>query len=226
MKHSERLYVGNTQAEVISATCYLSFRNPGTAQFITDIEPKVGQLVAYECGFNGELTRWFTGYVDSYKAVNDNVYSLFCRELSALLRHPMTLFYQHVTLRDILDGLHIKTGLDFVIPEKTYADTPSACITNHGNGYALMDSLGAVFGIDKYTWQQQGDGRIFVGSWQDSIWAKHNLPMPAHLIENAAIDTATFPLVPALRPGAIVNGQRVRNIQLHKDKMVVTWMTK
>ncbi|MEC4728858.1 hypothetical protein HWQ46_25415 [Shewanella sp. D64] len=226
MKHNERLYIGNAESDCISATCYLSFRNPGTASIITDIEPKIGQIMAYECGFNGELTRWFTGYVESYRAINEQTYSIFCRELSAMMRHNMPVFLQHATLEDVLNGLNAKTGLDFVIPDKAYRVTPAPCITNHGNGYSLMDSLGAVFDIDRYVWQQQGNGTVFVGSWDDSLWANKNLPVPTSMIENASMDLATLPLIPALRPGAIVNGQRIRNIQLNKDTMVVTWMTK
>ena len=89
-----------------------------------------------------------------------------------------------------------------------------------------MDNLGLLFNIKKYVWQQQGNGKIFVGSWNDSIWANTNIPVPSDMIENAAIDSATIPLMPALRPGVIINGQRVRNIQQQQSKMTITWMTK
>ncbi|MDD9174510.1 hypothetical protein PVK63_06445 [Aliivibrio sp. S2TY2] len=226
MKLNERLYVGNTPANVISSSCYLSYRNPGAADIVTDVEPSVGQVIAYECGYNNNLVRWFTGYVESFRQVSNGQYSLFSRELSALLRHDLPVFYQHITLTDLLNNISDITGLEFIIPERDYALNSVPYVVNHRQGYALMDSLGQLFNIKKYIWQQQGNGKIFVGSWNDSMWANTNIPIPADMIENATIDSATIPLMPALRPGVIINGQRVRNIQQQQSKMTITWITK
>ncbi|MCD9474077.1 hypothetical protein [Photobacterium phosphoreum] len=226
MKLNERLYLGNQQGVVISAHCYLTYKSPGTAQIVTDIEPKVGQIIAYECGYNNALQRWFTGYIESYKEVNNNEFTLFARELTGLLRHPLPLYYQHITLTGLLEQITDRTGIEFVVPDKDYATAVAPYIINCQQGYALMDNLGSIFGINKYIWQQQGNGKVFVGSWSDSIWANANIPIPANMLTNIGIEGATIAMIPALRPGVIINGQRIRNIELQKDKMTITWITK
>ena len=226
VKLNERLYVGNQEGLVISAHCYLTYKSPGTAQIVTNIEPKVGQIIAYECGYNNELQRWFTGYVESYKEVNCNEFTLFARELTGLLRHSLPLYYQHITLTGLLEKITDKTGIEFVIPEKEYAMAMTPYIVNCQQGYALMDNLGRIFGIKKYIWQQQGNGKVFVGSWYDSMWANTNLPIPANMLTDIGIEGATIPMIPALRPGVIINGQRIRNIELQQNKMTITWITK
>lgn len=226
MKLNQRLYIGKDEAKINDIICNLAYRSPGTATIVTNIEPNMHQVIAYECGYNNTLTRWFMGYVQSYKQVNNDTYSLFCRELSAILRNALPLAMQHKTLTEVLNVVTEITGLQFVIPDQDYAKTPAAYIINHNTGYSLMDSLGDTYSIERYTWQQQGDGRIFVGSWHDSIWNGRDIPIPHHYINKAQIDSAEIPMNPLLRPGVTINGQRVRNIQLHREKMQITWMSK
>lgn len=225
MKLNERLFIGNQEAKPIDVVCNLAYRSPGTATILTNIQPNMKQLVAYECGYNNTLTRWFMGYVESYKQINQGAYSLFCRELSAALRNTLPLAIQHATLTDVLSTVTTITGLQFVTPDNDYVKTPAPYIINHGTGYTLLDDLGDVYGIKKYTWQQQGDGRIFVGSWSDSLWNGRNIPIPHQYLENAQNNSAQIPMNPLLRPGVLINGQRVRNIELHKEKMQIQWMS-
>lgn len=226
MKLVERLYLGDSEAKIIDTVCSLAYRSPGTATILTDRAPNMQQVIAYECGYDNTIIRYFMGYVESYKQINNNVYSLFCRELSAALRQSLPLSIQHVTLRDVLSRITTVTGLQFVIPDQDYTNTPAPHVISQSTGYALMDNLGDVFNIDSYIWQQQGDGRIFVGSWKDSTWNGKNIPVPHQFIENAQINTAQIPMHPTLRPGIMINGQRVRNIELNKTKMQITWMSK
>lgn len=225
MRLTERLYLGKNEVEPVDVLCNLSYRNPGTATVVVKTKPQLKQIVAYELGYDGKLTRYFMGYVESFKEMGDGRYSLFCRELSAFLRHSLPVFAQHWTLAELLASVTSMTGLTFVVPDRDYAKTPAPFIVNHATGYALMDALGDVFGIERYLWQQMGDGRIFVGSWNDSMWAGKVVPVPAQYLKNAQADSAQIPTLPALRPGALVNGVRVRDVELHKEKMQIQWMS-
>lgn len=226
MKLTERLYIGNTEASVISAHCYLTYRTPGAAKIVTDVEPKLNQIIAYECGYNNELQRYFMGYIESYKQVNKNEYSIFSRELTAQLKKDLPVFFQHITLTELLAYITATVGLEFVTPNKAYASNIATYVVNHKSGYALLDRLGELFGIEKYFWQQQGNGKVFVGSWYDSVWSKINMPLPADMMTDVSIKGATIPMIPTLRPGVIINSQRIRNIDLQADKMKLTWMSK
>lgn len=224
MKFNERLYVGNTEAIPMSVMCNLGYRMPGNATIMTNIKPNMKQMVAYECGYDGKMMRYFMGYVESYKQINQEQYSLFCRELIGVLRNPLPISIQHVTLKALLEYVTTITGLEFVLPEADYTNTPAPYVINHSTGFALLDSLGDSFDIAKYVYQQMGDGRVFVGSWLDSLWCDRNIPIAYELISQASINTVEVPCMPMLRPGVMVNGQRVRSIQQNKNKMLLTWM--
>lgn len=226
MKFNERLYLGNQIAEAASVTALLSYRNPGSAQIVTNTQPTMNEVVAYEFGYDNTLARWFMGYVDSYTQLNNGQYSLFCRELTGTFRNPLPVFGQHLTLAELLAKISAKTALTFITPDEDYTRTIAPYICNHGTGYALLDSLGDIFNIKRYMWQQQGDGRIYVGSWDHSFWYGRNIILPYEQIEAASMDAAIIPANPLLRPGVLINGQRVRNIQQNSNKMVITWMTK
>lgn len=226
LKFSERLYIGHPEAELVSASCLLSYQTPGSANIITKTQPTVGSILAYECGYNNKLTRYFTGYIESFREINDNQYSIFARELSGLLRKPLPMTLQHVTLPMVLEHITSITGLQFTVPERDYSTTVAPYVINHSTGYALLDQLGNVFDIERYTWQQLGNGHIFVGSWYDSAWAQTNIPLPTSMFEDLMLNRATIPLLPKLRPGVSLNGQRVRSITTNSSKMVIEWMTK
>lgn len=224
MKFNERLYVGNAEATPMSVMCNLGYRMPGNATIMTNVKPNMKQVIAYECGYDGKMMRYFMGYVESYKQINQGQYSLFCRELVGALRNPLPVSIQHTTLKELLAQVTIMTGLEFVSLDTDYMNTPVPHVINHGTGFALLDSLGDSFDIPKYLWQQMGDGRIFVGSWLDSMWYNRNIPIAYDLISQASINTVEVPCMPQLRPGVMVNGQRVRTIQQNKNKMLLTWM--
>jgi hypothetical protein len=55
VKLNERLYVGNQEGLVISAHCYLTYKSPGTAQIVTNIEPKLRMNVDTITNFSAGL---------------------------------------------------------------------------------------------------------------------------------------------------------------------------
>lgn len=227
MNVNERLYIGNATASVIKASCKLTYRMPGSATFITDVEPNMQQMIAYEFGYNHQLVRWFTGYVESYQETGKNQYTLFCRELVGVFRYRFPVSMQHVTLLSLTKELEVITGLTIMVPNVDYSETPAPHIINLDTGYALLDSLGAAYSINDYFWQQQGDGRLYIGSWKDSAWSKmKNIPLPPEVIKLSGINAIKIPAIPQLRPGVIINNNRVRSIELENSYMVVTWMTK
>ncbi|MFW5487380.1 MAG: hypothetical protein ACNI3A_02995 [Desulfovibrio sp.] len=115
-----------------------------------------------------------------------------------------------------------KTGLFFVVPEQKYATRRVPCFQTLGNGYHGLDSLGAVFGIENYIWQQQADGAVFVGSWNDSRWASRPVEIAEKLFTRVDANGAkVLPAVPTLRPGVRLNEQYLTSLRLAGHEMVV-----
>jgi len=68
------------------------------------------------------------------------------------------------------------------------------------------------------------DGGLYVGSWAHSMFAAKPVDIPAEFSKSQAVgNSMTLPLIQSVRPGARVNGQRLKSIRLENDDMVITW---
>ncbi len=130
---------------------------------------------------------------------------------------------RHPTLMQLLSEVTNKTGLQFVVPEKAYSKSAIPCFYSDGNGYRVMDELGQAFGIDDLFWQQQGNGQIYVGSWQDSHWTNKPTTIPNQLMTNHSGKSVFIPAVPKIRPGVVVNGIRLTGVEFSGTEVKITW---
>lgn len=105
---------------------------------------------------------------------------------------------RHVTIKDILNAVSEKTGLHFVVGKGDYAKQVIPYFYSLGNGFHCLDSIGQSFGIDRFMWQQEASGNIFVGSWTDSHWHEKKLELDNRwLTEFGSGKRANIPAVPA-----------------------------
>jgi hypothetical protein len=228
MKLDRQLNINNTPYHVIEDRVLLDLDAPGRAQFLIDAGDKpvaAKQVVSFTLGYakHDTMQRVFLGFVESVNTV-DKRQKLFCRELSAVLYAPLRLDLRHVTMQEVIADIHTKTGLTFSVGDGAYSSKKVANFYNLGNGYQAMQSMGRVFGIDKYFWQQQGHGVIYAGSWQDSRWADLPIELGGEMFtEHLSNNSAKLVAIPALRPGVKLNGNIVTKVDFSGNQMVVTW---
>jgi hypothetical protein len=170
------------------------------------------------------MQRFFIGLVTDVDYEAKGKVIVFCRELSWALHRPLPLNLRHVSLVDVLAHVESLTGLTFSVPDVAYAKRKVAKFFNVGTGYQALDSIGRVFGIDDYLWQQQA-GKLYVGSWADSRWAKlGNIEIEEALFASKqAKGMAKIAVLPQLRPGQLVNGVRLKSVQLQNSFMDLEW---
>ncbi|BFM20525.1 hypothetical protein R50076_15740 [Gilvimarinus japonicus] len=173
------------------------------------------------------LHRYFIGYVENSMTTNVNVQRLMCRELTGVLDRITPFNLRHVSLLKVLKILSELTALKFVIPEKANVYL-APYFYSWGGGYHVMDSIGRIFGFEKFMWQAQGDGRVFVGPWSDSYWSNKPVELGAQaLTDHGYVNQAKVPAIPLLRPGAhlVQDGKRliVSQVQLAGSYMNITW---
>lgn len=228
MKLDRQLNINNVAYNVIEDRVLLDLDAPGRAQFVIDAGDKpvaAKQIVSFTLGYakHDTLQRLFLGFIEIVNTM-DRRQKLFCRELSAVLYAPLRLDLRHVTMQDVIADIHTKTGLTFSVGDGAYSSLKVANFYNLGNGYQAMQSMGRVFGIEKYFWQQQGHGVIYAGSWQDSRWADLPIDVPAEMFtEHLSNNSARLVAIPALRPGVLMNGNIVTKVDFSGNKMDVTW---
>ncbi|OTA20164.1 protein phage [Xenorhabdus beddingii] len=228
MKPLNRLYLSNDEIPLVDANLMLELSSCGrgfiTAETTTDY---TGKLVRLDVGYTDLLLRWFTGYVERSQPAQNGYQRLFVRELVGVFDRPWPCSFQHPTLRQMVDWLQAQSGLTFTLPDAPYTDTPVPHYTHNGTGYQLLANLGQVFAIEDYLWHQLPDGSVYVGSWAHSLFAGKPVEIPNEFSQSQSAGNAmTLPLIQSLRPGFVVNQQRLNKVNLTNENMTITWMPK
>jgi len=224
MKLRKTLSVNGTSVGLISDDIRLGLFSPGRAVFQVQASEALSGVVVYSIGYasQDEDHVVFAGYVERSMEVDRTQQRLACMELTGAMDAVLPISLRHPTLRDVAQAYAAETGLVFAIPDRPYATTRVSCFHGIGSGYHALDTIGDIFGISDYVWAQQGDGSVFIGSWQDSRWAARPLEIESKWFsEITAEGSAKLPVLPALRPGVMLNGDYVMKLQLAGQNMVV-----
>ncbi|WP_257982750.1 hypothetical protein [Shewanella sp. GutDb-MelDb] len=224
MKLSNRLTVGTEVLPLADYHLVLELSSAGRGVFEVRGEVKLGQVVAFDIGYSNKLQRYFSGYITKATPSNMGMHRIVVRELSSLLAEHCPINIRHATFRQVITQLAKDTGLSFVLPDNAvYLDVKVPNFTSQGTGYQLLASLSGVFGINDCIWYQQPDGQIFVGSYQDSRWPSKPLDIDQGFSKNQFGNSWQLMAMPAMRPGAMVNGHRIKQVELEGDSMTLTW---
>ncbi|WP_431638383.1 hypothetical protein [Enterobacter mori] len=228
MKTTAALMLGGDLAHISDYHLLLELGACGRG-FITAESDKdcTGSLVRLDLGVGDGVYRWFTGYVERCGDAERGYKRLFVRELAGALGKEWPVSLQHPTLREVCAALAALTDLQFSVPDADYADIRIPHFKSAGKGFALLDSLGAAFSIPDYCWQQLPDGVIYVGSYNDSRFARAQVDIPTDFIKSGSSgNSMTLALIPAIRPGVMVNGQRVTSVEIQNGDMELRWTPK
>lgn len=228
MKIIKRLSIDDQPYEVIDDDIRLKLKRPGTASLNVKAKKPVTGLVIVDIGWSEtKLRRFFMGYVVKSTTISPNEQLVFCRELTAVLFRDQFMGLRHATVSDVLRQLAKGRPLQFVTPNASYIKHQSPYFHHTGGGYHALDAIGPVYKIPNYIWQQQGDGKIYVGSWDDSRWPSRNITIPdKYFTRHLTQGCAEMAMVPGMRPGVLFNRGIVTAVQLKKENMVITWKSK
>jgi len=221
------LTIGDNQVtNIVNDNVKLGLFSTGRAMFtvVTDSEPK--GLVELHVGYNVEkLTPYFLGVIES-KHYSDGRWFIICRELLGALSFPASIAIRFATAKMVLDKLS-EIGISFVTPSAEYINQKVPCFYHNGTGITALQQLGKVFNIEDYIFQQRPDGQIYVGSWQDSGWAKSEINNFAeHPIKVKNATAGELIAIPKLRPGLKLNGRYITEVVLSGNKQLITWSSK
>jgi hypothetical protein len=224
MKLSKRLTIGTEIVPISDYRVVLELSAAGRGAFEVAGDVKRGQIVAFDIGHNNKLQRYFSGYITKVTPSSKDASRIVVRELASILAERWPINIRHATFRQVIKQLAQDTGLSFVIPDNAnYLDVKVPNFTSQGTGFQLLTSLKSVFGINDCVWYQQPDGQIFVGSYQDCRWATKPLTISQGLSQKQYGNSWQLMAMPAMRPGAIVNGHKVKQVELADDTMTLTW---
>lgn len=225
MRLHKRLAVAGEPVVLIDDDVRLNLFSPGRAALTVKSAKPLHGLVQLDLGYRTDnLQQFFLGYVVTSTTVDGERQKLFCRELTAALAQRVPLSLRYVTLAGVLGAISAITGLEFVSGRGSYTDRKAPAFYSAGAGYWVLDRLAQAFNIPQLIWQQQGDGKVFVGSWADSFWAGRRLELPPGLPSKFGVaNRAQIPCIPRLRPGVLLNGHYVQQVTLAGNFMNLTW---
>jgi len=227
MKLQRNLIINKQTYNPVNVDVRLNLSSPARASFTVQKKPTQKGLVQFFLGYNRfKRHTFFTGFIDRITPIDENHTKVFTRELSSVLALDLPIALRNVSLREVLNYVTEKTSLTFILPQKFYVDTKAPDFVSLGSGYLLMDEIANVYQINDYIWQQRKDGKIYVGSWQDSHWAKNQISVaPKLFTKQLANQSATLPIIPAIRPGALINNNRITSVIINDKDMVISWKT-
>lgn len=183
-----------------------------------------GKLVRLDVGYTDLVLRWFTGYVERSQPAENGYQRLFVRELAGVFERMWPCSFQHPTLKQLGAWLEENSGITVHLPDADYTRKPIPHFTHSGTGYQLLANLGAAFGVTDCIWQVLPDGGLYIGSWQHSLFANKPVSIPPEFsTSQAAGNSMTLPVIQSVRPGVVVNGQRLTSVRLTDDDMAITW---
>lgn len=228
MKLNRSLLISNKPYQVINEKVVLDINSPGRAIFTVASreEIKTNQLISFHIGYASgtHSSRLFLGVIESVILLERQA-RIFCRELTSALSLVLPISLRHVNARGVLEFIGEKVGLQFSMPDRDYSTSKVANFYNTGSGFHALDSIGSVFNINDYIWQQQGHGVVYAGNWADSRWAeeKRNVQLVSTAFDQQSNNSARIPAVPSLRPGVHLNGKRIQQLQFAGNHMEIAW---
>lgn len=228
MKPIRDLRIDGKPFSVVEENIVLRLNGAGTG-FITindtdDKTPLRGRSVELSIGYNDQPVKWFSGYVENDSRTGKGLRKLMVREAAAILQYPLNVSMQHPTLKQVAKHIEDNTGLHVQLPDADYTTTPIPHMTHNGNGYQLMTLIGRAFNIPDYVWYPSIDGIIYAGSFADCRFAKRPVQLPVEITKNDhGANGWTVQTIPMIRPGVVMNGHRISQVQLQGDSMIISW---
>lgn len=228
MKPIRDLRIDGKPFSVVEENIVLRLNGAGTG-FITindtdDKTPLRGRSVELSIGYNDQPVKWFSGYVENDSRTGRGLRKLMVREAAAILQYPLNVSMQHPTLKQVAKHIEDNTGLRVQLPDADYTTTPIPHMTHNGNGYQLMTLIGRAFSIPDYVWYPSVDGIVYIGSFADCRFAKRPVQLPVEITkDDHGANGWTVQTIPMIRPGVVMNGHRISQVQLQGDSMIISW---
>lgn len=225
MKINKRLTIGGIEQNLISEDVHLAVNWIGKARFTVQRDSQVFGPIKYQIGYAqyNTMHTYFTGAIDSCIEVSNGKWEIIAREYLAALDGPTPLALRHVTLKQVLAQITSITGIKFVTPDKPYANTTVPFFYHVGTATQQLQAIGRAFSIPDYVWFQQDNGTCFVGSYQDSHWLNKTIDVNAQQTLRVDGQSIELPIIPAIKPGVVINNRRITQLNASGSKMVVKW---
>lgn len=223
IKLNKKLICDGKSYVVIHDDVRLFLSATGKAEFVVQSESHLSGTIVFMVGYAGMRNHaYFAGNIERSEFIGKGELLLRVRELTAELDKPANMALRHCSMKDVLVRLSELSNLVFSVPNKDYSNRLVGQFFSNSSGIYCLNQLGKVFEVDDFCWFQLGDGRIFVGDWEDSIWSKKPLEVDTDIKKSVNFRAIKrYPVMPSVRPGALFNNEVVSSVAFSGTEMVI-----
>lgn len=226
MKLEARINIDGKSHKLVAHDVALRLGEVGTAAFTVQADSKPAGVVLFDAGYTaGLMHRFFIGYVVAAAEKSVKHWQIQCREICDALKIPVHLSLRHCLLPDVLNEVSGTIALDVTTANgKDYATRQVSRFASTGDGFYAMRSVARVFSIADFVWWQTATGGIWCGAWADSVYAQNgNIEINKSLFHGQMRESVLMAALPSIRPGMLVNGQRVKLVRLFDTQTRLIW---
>ncbi|MGF1876654.1 hypothetical protein L4D77_15155 [Photobacterium frigidiphilum] len=225
MKLDKRLFIAGEEATLVSNKVSLKLSLGGVAMFkIThSLIPKRFDAVRFDMGYDNHTKPWFEGYIDDVKPAENGLYKIHVKENAGILAKRWPLSVEHPTAQEVITQLSVLTGIEFMLPEADYINSPIPNFVCQGTGYQCLEQVARAFSIPDCVWYQHTDQKVYLGAHTDSHFHDKPMSLPEEFSFRQQGNSITFVPFPVLRPGRSMNGNRITRLDLIDDDMTAYW---
>lgn len=225
MMLEKRLFIAGKEVELLSNHVRLQLCTAGTATFVVRSETQPNQLdrVQLNIGYRDQSKPWMEGYITHVSQQKEGLTLIRVKEACAVLSQQLSMSIERPTLSDALNKLSLITNLHFEVPNQDYSQRYISHFSSQGTGFECLSKLERLYGVYDCVWYQQTDNSIYFGAHPDSTFYNKPFDISEEYITNQTLEMIRIVPFPVLRPGRIVNGQRINKLELCDDMMVAYW---
>lgn len=225
MKPERILLVDGQRLELVEENIAIALNAAGAGFITVKADHSVkGKSVELSVGYNGEVMKWFSGYVENDTPVGFKLFKCLVRESAEVLRYPLNISERHPTMRTIAAIIKDKLALTIILPDADYTDKKIPHFKHNGTGLQMLNMFGRNFEVPDYVWYCSVNGEIYAGSYAGCRFDSKPVELPVEFIKNDAGGNGwRIPVIASMRPGVNLNGHRVDRVQLINDDMLVRW---
>lgn len=221
MKFDAFLTVGGAEYKIIRYDIALLLSGAGQATFEVQAPSKPTGAAVFIGGYTvGQSHTVFQGYVEKATLKYDQHWVLFCREIAHVMQIPLAMSLRRCFLRDVLGEMQAATALTFIPGGGPYASKQATRFFSieKSDVYYSLKRTERVFGIEDFVWFQTVRAEIWLGAWKDCIYASNgDIRIDPLLMTQQKPHSVKLPIMPALRPGMVLNGHRLLHVRHTSD---------
>jgi hypothetical protein len=191
----------------------------------TDQVLAANQAVRFDIGYQENTAPWFEGYIDKVQPAQNGYQKIVVKENAGILSKRWAMSIEHPTMADVFAALADMTGLEFNLPESNYTRTVIPNFVGQGDGYQCLKQIAKAFSVPDCIWYQDTEQVIYFGSYQDSPFYNKPITVPQEFSTRQASNSVTFAPFPMIRPGRMVNDNRITRLDLIDDEMTAYWLS-